>query len=241
MTETSLFAPAGAGAPWALFELAGRQLAYAKSEYNSTSICERAVEVPVGIFLLEQAQSAGKSALEIGAVLPHYRPGWPEDGHTVIDLHEVYPGVTNADVLTWEPPHLFDLIISISTLDHLHDYDEFREALIRISFWLKPDRGLLYVTLPFGQPASVGGGSWLDEFSLRASLWPPPCRYPFRITRDGFIPTAMWRMDKVNVARNLWAQVDDPTTPLLAYHGQSLFANSVYFLLWGDVEGWWHK
>src|SRR3982751_4196619 len=95
------------------FELSGRKLAYARSEYNSTPICERAVEVPVGLALLGQATDGDASVLEVGAVLPHYRAGWPDDAHTVIDLHEEFAGVINADVLTWEPPHVFDLILSI--------------------------------------------------------------------------------------------------------------------------------
>src|SRR4030095_16178990 len=116
------------------FELSGRCFAYQVSDYNSTTICERAVEVPVGLALLAQATDGECSvpygtSLEVGAVLPHYRAGWPVDGHTVIDLHEEYPGVINADVLTWEPLHQFDLIISISTLDHLHDLEELIDAL----------------------------------------------------------------------------------------------------------------
>jgi SAM-dependent methyltransferase len=173
----------------------------------------------------------------VGAVLPHYRAGWPHDAHTVIDLHEEYPGVINADVLTWEPSlHIapaastlaqrsggyYDLIISISTLDHLHDLEELIDALRRLRRWLEPD-GLLFITLPFGQPAWVGGGEWIDRFVLGEN--------------DA---TTVWRMDKIDPLDHLWEQVDDLTTPPLAYHGPSLFANTVYMLLWGDVKGWWH-
>lgn len=239
-----------------IFELSGRPFAYERSYYNSTPICERAVEVPVGLALLGQATDGDASVLEVGAVLPHYRAGWPADGHTAIDLHEVYPGVINADVLTWEPPGQvaagggpraagqrralpsgsqlaanspqpsrseFDLIISISTLDHLHDYEELIDALRRLRRWLAPG-GLLFVTLPFGQPAWVGGGEWIDRFVLGEN--------------DA---TTVWRMDKIDPLDHLWAQVEDMTVPPLAYHGPSLFANSVYFLLWGDVKSWWHE
>lgn len=205
------------------FELCGRELVYDRSYYNSTPVCERAVEVPVGLALLGQAGNGEASVLEVGAVLPHYRAGWPADGHTVIDLHEEYPGVINADVLTWEPPHEFDLIISISTLDHLHDYEELIDALRRLRRWLAPG-GLLCITLPFGQPAWVGGGEWIDRFVLGEN--------------DA---TTVWRMDKIDPLDHLWEQVHDLTLPPLAYHGPSLFANSVYFLLWGDVKSWWHE
>ncbi len=202
------------------FEVSGRCFDYQVSDYNSTPICERAVEVPVGLFLL--ARDPRADVLEVGAVLPHYRIGWPDEPHPVIDLHEVYRGVINADVLTWEPPHPYDLIISISTLDHLRDEDEFDEALTRLQSWLAPG-GLLYVTLPYGQPAWIGGGAWLDRFLL-----------------DQTGADVVWRMDKVNPQQHLWKQVYDGRPPL-AYHGRSLFANTVYMLLWGDVDSWWQR
>jgi SAM-dependent methyltransferase len=202
------------------FELAGRCFTYQVSDYNSTTICERAVEVPVGLALLGQATDGEASVLEVGAVLPHYRAGWPADAHTVIDLHEEYPGVINADVLTWEPNNSFDLIISISTLDHLHDLEELIDALRRLRRWLAPG-GLLFITLPFGQPAWVGGGEWIDRFVLGEN--------------DA---TTVWRMDKIDPLDHLWEQADLDDAPL-AYHGPSLFANTVHMLLWGNVEGWW--
>jgi SAM-dependent methyltransferase len=210
-----------------MFELSGRCFDYQVSDYNSTTICERAVEVPVGLALLAQATDGECAVLEVGAVLPHYRAGWPVDGHTVIDLHEEYPGVTNADVLTWEPSGLsrreqYDLIISISTLDHLHNLEELIDALRRLRRWLAPG-GLLFITLPFGQPAWVGGGEWIDRFVLGEN--------------DA---TTVWRMDKYDPLNHLWAQVHDMTIPPSAYHGPSLFANTVYMLLWGDVGRWWH-
>lgn len=231
MTETSLFAPAGAD----LFELAGRKFVYERSEYNSTAINERAVEVPVAIALFGKALWEKKQALEVGAVLPHYVPRKQNyENETIIDLYEVYPGVINADVLTWQPPHPFDLIISISTLDHLLDYSDFIEALERLTSWLTPG-GLLFVTLPYGQPESVGGGEWLDTFlvSLVSGYFVEHYKQP------ALLRPTIWRMNKIDVTRHLWAQANLEDVSL-AYHGQSLFANSVYFLLWGDVERWWH-
>ncbi len=220
------------------FDLAGRCFEYAVSDYNGTSRNERAVEVAVGLALLGQATDGEASVLEVGAVLPHYRAGWPADGHTVIDLHEEYPGVTNANVLTWKPSQQYDLIISISTLDHLQSHDEFLTALERLTSWLAPG-GLLYVTLPYGQPAWVGGGKWIDQFlnMAAAGYWLMSVYLGERIIPG---PEVIWRMDKVDPIRHLWAQADLDDAPL-AYHGRSPAANTVYMLLWGDVEGWWQR
>lgn len=233
------------------------------SEYNGTRLNERAVEVAVGLALLGQATDGECSVLEVGAVLPHYRAGWPADGHTVIDLHEEYPGVINADVLTWEPPAQvaasrwplaqgapagaessgqqltaysqqpsrseFDLIVCISTLDHLQSLTEFIKALERLNSWLAPG-GLLFVTLPFGQPAHVGGGAWLELFlrATDAGFW----------TTELTPPQVVWRLDKTDPAHHLWTQILEDA-PHLGYNGRAPCANTVYMLLWGDVERWW--
>jgi hypothetical protein len=183
------------------------------------------VEVPVALSLLCHARKHDGAVLEVGAVLPHYRPGWPSDGHVCVDLFEPYAGVINADVLTWEPPGApraqFDLIVCISTLDHLREEDEFRAALERLRAWRKPE-GLLFVTLPYGQPAWVGGGPWLDRLIERGSL-------------DADI---IWRMDKTDVVAHGWEQIRG-VAPRRAYNWPTAYANTVYMYMWGEVEQWW--
>lgn len=204
------------------FELSGRHFDYQVSEYNGTRLNERAVEVAVGLALLAQ----GGDVLEVGAVLPHYCSA---HAHTVVDLHEEYPGVINADILTWEPPAEFDLIVCISTLDHLQSLTEFVKALERLNTWLAPG-GLLFVTLPFGQPAHVGGGAWLELFlrATDAGFW----------TTELAPPQVVWRLDKTDPAHHLWTQVLEDA-PHLSYNGRAPCANTVYMLLWGEIERWW--
>lgn len=205
------------------FTLAGRSLPYADSDYNCTRVNERAVEVPVALALLCHARGFGGSILEVGAVLPHYRAGWPCDGHVCVDLFEPYPNVINADVLTWEPlgAQQFDLVICISTLDHLRDEQEFCVALERLKAWRKPD-GLLFVTLPYGQPAWIGGGKWLEQLMDSRALQ----------------ADVTWRMDKSRPLAHGWEQVNIDQ-PQRAYNHPTAYANTVYMYLWGEVEQWW--
>jgi hypothetical protein len=205
------------------FNLHGLELAYTDARYNTTRQNERAVEVPAGLHLYNKALAAGKSVLEIGAVLPHYLPNWPKNGHTVVDLFEKGRGITNDNVLTWQPPRAYDLIISISTLDHLLGPMELWLALERMRRWRNPG-GLLFITLPANQPPEVGGGPWLDALLK---------------DRHALEASDLWRMDKVTPQWHLWEEVTGSQKPALGYNSPTWFANTVYFLFFGEVIKWW--
>lgn len=203
--------------------LRGVDLAYVDQPYNGTRHNERAVEVAAALHLYNKAVDANKSVLEIGAVLPHYLRGWPQGGHTVVDLHEQWHGVTNDNVLTWQPPHTYDLIICISTLDHLLGPMELWIALERMRRWRNPG-GLLFVTLPANQPPEVGGGPWLDALLK---------------DRHSLEASDLWRLDKVDPQHHLWEEVTGTKTPPRGYNSPTWFANTVYFLFFGEVMKWW--
>ena len=191
------------------FRWCGNAYPYFHGAYNNTRISERAVEVSIAMSLLNQSVCT----LEVGAVLPHYLPDWPSGWHTVIDLYEDFPGVVNEDVLTFEPEVLYDCIICISTLDHLNDAHEVKTAVRRMKSWLNRG-GYLFITIPAGQPAEVGGGAWLDELVL-----------------SGALGMMLARMDKTDPTGHIWEQVETDAAPL-AYNGRSPFANTLYLLEW---------
>lgn len=117
--------------------------------YNGTWRNERAIEVSLAKKYLEKAQE--KNILEIGNVLSHYFPV----SHTIVDKYEKAPGVLNQDVAQLNFAKKFDLIISISTLEHV-GWDEpiqnslkVIQALRVLKKQLKPG-GKIVVTFPFG-------------------------------------------------------------------------------------------
>ena len=61
--------------------------------------------------------------LEVGNVLSHYFP----THHDVVDKYEVAPGVINKDIVEFVPTERYDLILSISTLEHVGWDEEPRE------------------------------------------------------------------------------------------------------------------
>ena len=131
------------------FELAGEEHRLLRSRYGLTWLTERAVEVPVARRVLER--SAGVRALEVGNVLSHYGPV----AHEVVDKYERADGVRNVDVLDLPAEPAYDLIVSISTLEHVGRDEEPREperavrALDHLRAMLRPG-GRLFATVPAG-------------------------------------------------------------------------------------------
>jgi hypothetical protein len=134
------------------FTFGGKSYRYLLHGYNRTYWNERAVEVPVVLRIVEQERGA---ILEVGNVLGHYRRA----SHDVLDKYEVAPGAINADVADWTPARPYDLIVSISTLEHI-GWDEARDpekvgrVVERIRTWLAPE-GRAVVTWPLGYNPSI--------------------------------------------------------------------------------------
>lgn len=100
------------------FRFQGRTYNYLFHRYNTTWRNERAVEVPI-IYDLVTANKS-KSILEFGNVLSHYLP----IDHDVLDKYEVGEKIINEEVVTFKPKKKYDLIVSISTLEHV-GWDEY--------------------------------------------------------------------------------------------------------------------
>jgi SAM-dependent methyltransferase len=143
------------GRPTAAFGHDGALLPYLRHPYNYTWLNERAVEVPLALAALEQAGPDAR-VLEIGNVLAHYGPV----GHTVVDKYEQAPGVHNVDVVDIRLPGPFDLVLAISTLEHVgldeevRDPDKPARAIAHLTSLLAPG-GRLFCTFPVGYNAAL--------------------------------------------------------------------------------------
>lgn len=85
--------------------------------YNRTWQTERAVEIPIFKKILCNYQN--KKILEVGNVLSHYM----KVKHIIVDKFEKYHWVINEDIIKYKSYTKFDLIISISTLEHIERPD----------------------------------------------------------------------------------------------------------------------
>lgn len=130
------------------FVFQGVKYSYFYHLYNRTVAGERVVEIPIAKKLLDEYK--GRNILEVGNVLSHYF----SIDHDVLDKYEKAPGVINEDVVNFKPSKEYDLIISISTLEHVgfsygekKDPNKFLFATERLKKLLAPG-GELFATFP---------------------------------------------------------------------------------------------
>ena len=136
----------------------GKKIQYENSFYNTSFFNERTVEIP----MVKEIISSYKrnNFLEIGNVLQHYN--YPES-RVIVDKYEVSQNVINEDIETYSTQTKFNLIVSISTLEHvgldegemLPDKDKLQRCILNISNNLLAKEGVLIVTLPVNYNENV--------------------------------------------------------------------------------------
>ncbi|HMO51160.1 MAG TPA: class I SAM-dependent methyltransferase [Kiritimatiellia bacterium] len=187
------------------FAFGGKRYAYFRHRYNVTWLNERRVEIPVARAVL--AEKAGAHVLEVGNVLPCYDTSLT---HTVIDKYEssARPGFFQADAETFTDGAPYDLIISISTLEHV-GWDETPRDEDKIGRTIRHLRGLL---APGGElvfTAPVGYSPPLDRLVDEG---------------EGFIDRRSLR--RVN-ALNEWEEAEWSAVKGTAFHRPYPFANAL--------------
>jgi len=185
------------------FVFQGRTYRYFYHRYGRTWRNERTVEVPIVWDIVNRI--GGKSILEIGNVLPNYF----SFEHDVVDKYEKARGVTNCDVVDFHPPKKYDLIVSISTLEHVgwdEDPREPEKVLRAISNLrnLLSAEGRIVFTVPIGQNPE------LDRF----------------INEGKIQLTGKFYLKRIS-ASNKWKQVDSKEARDAAYNRPFPKANAV--------------
>jgi SAM-dependent methyltransferase len=138
------------------FTLDGAPLRYCVHDYNTAWHNERTVEVPIAASYL--ATRGTGQTLEVGNVLTHYGVSEPR---IIVDKYEQAPGVLNVDVVDYDPGEVrFDLIVSISTLEHAGYDEDVKEPdkpvrAVRHLRQLLAPHGVLVVTVPLGYNPAI--------------------------------------------------------------------------------------
>jgi SAM-dependent methyltransferase len=167
------------------FTFQGREFHYFYHTYHKTYENERAVEIPIVLEIVKKYR--GKRLLEVGNVLSHYFPV----SHEILDKYEKRPGVLNEDVVDFRPSQKYDLIVSISTLEHVGWAENPREpakisrAIENLKQCLAPG-GRMVITLPLGYNPEVDRMS--SEGKTQFGRW----RYLKRISSDNRWVEANW-------------------------------------------------
>lgn len=131
------------------FRFQGVEHHYFYHTHNLAWRNERAVEIPLAMDYVHAYRD--QPVLEVGNVLSHYM----EVNHDILDKYEVAEGVINQDAVDFAPGKKYELIISISTLEHVGMYGSRPEparvldAISNLTRLLSPG-GKLVATVPLG-------------------------------------------------------------------------------------------
>lgn len=117
---------------------------------------ERVVEIPIILNYIEK----DKKTLEVGNVLSQFVDVWWD----VVDKFEQGKDIINEDIIDFKPDKKYDLIVSISTFEHIGfnedvgggekpdgecDDDKIRQSVDSLKRYLKPG-GVMVATVPLG-------------------------------------------------------------------------------------------
>ncbi len=138
------------------FTLRSESYKYFYNLYNITWKNERAVEIPIA--WREVEKNKDKKILEVGNVLSWYFP----IQHDVLDKYEVAAGVINKDIIDFTSSEKYDLIVSVSTLEHIGWDETPREpqkvfSAVEHLKTLLASGGKLLVTFPLGYNPALDG------------------------------------------------------------------------------------
>ena len=161
------------------FDFKSKKLYYNRIQYNNPS--ERAVEVPIGFDFLAANVEESARVLEVGNVLSCYENTLSEEigiiSREIVDKFEKDIGIDNHDLMELNPPDKYNVILSISTVEHIgqevdptggygeHTHSRDREAplkaIVKI-YDLLAVNGKALITVPFG---TLTDGRWYIQFS----------------------------------------------------------------------------
>lgn len=159
------------------FTFQGRSYYYFYHKYNSTWRNERAIEIPIIWNIVKEAKD--KIILEVGNVLSHYF----DVDYDIVDKYEKAEAVINEDIVNFHPPKKYDLIVSISTLEHVGWDEDPRvpskviKAIENLRELLSLD-GRMIITLPLGYNCEI------DKFLMENRLGFDKKYYLKRISRN---------------------------------------------------------
>ncbi len=167
-------------------EFRGDKIPLIYASYNTTWVNERCVELAIARWFLKSVRP--EDVLEVGNVLSHYF-GYR---HTVVDKYE--PESIQIDIVDFEPGRQYDLVLSISTIEHV-SFDEtdenavipedverkIRAAIDRCLELLAPG-GTFVITVPIGYNPILDEMIAADLLGSTRTAWYK--RFPQRSWRE---------------------------------------------------------
>lgn len=193
--------------PVDFFEFNGKRLEYLIHPYNLTWTNERTIEIPIALDYIKNLKT--NKILEVGAVLKHYTDVKWE----VVDKFELGEGIINEDIIDFNPKKKYDLIVCISTLEHIgFDDEDDKEKIVKAVEGMKKclnKKGIIIATMPLGY------NKYMDERIFSKTL--------------GF--NEMYFLKKIS-RKNKWKQVSMEEIKNAKYNYPYNNANAVVIGVW---------
>lgn len=167
------------------FIFQGKTYEYFYHKHNNTWANERAVEIPIIWEILKENE--GKSILEVGNMLSSYF----SVNHDIVDKYETATNVINQDIVDFHPSKNYNLIVSISTLEHV-GWDEIPRDPTKIFKVIEnfknllTSKGICVFTIP------IGYNNELDILLNKNQLPISKLFYLKRITKDNRWEEVKW-------------------------------------------------
>ncbi|MEM0465197.1 MAG: hypothetical protein QXW97_00675 [Candidatus Pacearchaeota archaeon] len=168
-----------------------KKIPYLINAYNLSWMNERTIEIPIILELIKKVKA--KRILEVGAVLQHYI----EINWDVVDKFEKGDKrVLNLDIVDFKPKKKYDLILSISTLEHIGFDDENNpekiiSAIKNIKQILKKN-GIFVATMPLGY------NKYMDKLIFNKKIDFDEIYFMKRISRKN-----KWKQVNINEVKNV--------------------------------------
>lgn len=178
------------------FNFYSQSLLYENSFYNTSFFNERTVEIPIFKELISKYKS--DSVLEVGNVLNHYNFVKERD---IVDKYEIFPKVKNIDIEHFNSTKKYNLILSISTLEHvgldegeiIQDPEKLSRCLRHLSENLLQSKGCLIVSLPVNYKENV------DDIIFNSNFFTEK----FFMIRDNYFLNTWKLVDFKNLKRKI--------------------------------------
>ncbi|MDP2812794.1 MAG: hypothetical protein Q8O32_03825 [bacterium] len=159
------------------FIFQGKKYRYFYHLYNFSHRNERCVEIAIAQDIIGRYE--GKNILELGNVLSYYL----KHSGDILDKYENKKGIIQKDIIDFHPDKKYDLIISISTLEHIgrddgsNDQDKIFLVIGKLKNILAPGAKLFF-TLP------IGYNQFLDKYIKEEKLDLSEKYFMKRISKD---------------------------------------------------------
>ncbi len=148
------------------FTFQGKKIRYVLHKQSLAWNNERSLEVPL---VMEYIRNGSRNMLEVGAVLRHYYPMLSGD---VLDKFEPGEGIIHDDASTFRPSRKYDLIVSISTLEHVGFDDDAKDhhgtwkAIYNLQKNCLAKGGTMVITLPLRYNKAVDEAVFKKEYGF---------------------------------------------------------------------------